>query len=127
MIGRSRRHARGGALHRWVEQSLVGNELHPSGTDRRNALALREPSAELVGRHGGSDGKALDAVGPKLPKTQDLLALLGPLGDDLEAQVVTEVDDRPHDHAVLRARDHAGDEGLVDLDLVDRELLELCK
>ena len=36
-----------------------------------------------------------------------------------------DVDDRTHDHLVLGACEHAGDEGLIDLDLVDRELLQL--
>ena len=47
------------------------------------------------------------------------------LGDDLEAQVPAEVDDRPHDRHVLALAAEAGDEAAVDLDLVDRQALQV--
>ena len=52
---------------------------------------------------------------------------LDALGHDLEPEVVAEVDRRAHDHGVVVALQHAQHERLVDLQLVDRQALEVAE
>ena len=52
-------------------------------------------------------------------------AILDALGDDLEAEAVGEIDRRSHDDLVRGSRAQVAHEGLVDLELVDRQGLEL--
>jgi len=49
----------------------------------------------------------------------DIVAL-DPLGDDPQTQVVGQIDGRAHQH-VVGAGEQAGDEGAIDLQLVDRK------
>src|SRR5262249_54141052 len=47
--------------------------------------------------------------------------------DDRALQVVPQVDRRAHDDRRIVAGEHAADEGLVDLDRVDRQLLQIAQ
>ncbi len=55
----------------------------------------------------------------------DLLGVLGALRDHVQLQGLGELDDGPHDRGALGVGEQVGDEGLVDLDLVDRQALEV--
>jgi hypothetical protein len=49
------------------------------------------------------------------------------LGNDPEGQVVAEIDDRADDGRVGRVGQHVGDEALVDLELVERQLGQVAE
>ena len=57
---------------------------------------------------------------------QDLLGL-DALGDKREAEVVAEVDNALYDQRVAGVLSHGHDEGPVDLELADRQVLELAE
>ena len=60
--------------------------------------------------------------------SSDLIAqrdlVLDALGDDRQAEVVRQVDRRAHDHRVARDGSEVHDEGLIDLDLVNGQILQ---
>ena len=87
--------------------------------------AAAEPEVELGGGQRAAEVVALGAAAAQVDqRLQDALGLHA-LGDDVEAEVAGEVDRRADDHGVAVVVGHRGDEGAVDLDLVERQLLEV--
>ena len=68
---------------------------------------------------------ALAAVATEVGELLPSLEVLDAFGHRLQAEVVTEVDDRADDDGVVGVVVHVQHEGLVDLELVDREVLEV--
>ena len=95
------------------------------GAEWPERFVLAEPLDELPGGHGSGDEVPLRPVGAHLLQRTQLALLFDAFDDDAEPEVVPEVDDRTHDREVLMVGEHVADEGLVDLDLVDRKLLQL--
>src|SRR5205823_13936829 len=92
---------------------------------RRFTLAVRERREELldvVGRERSSEDEALAAVAVLVLQLPELLLLLDPLGERLEAELLAELHERVQQHLRLgRLRDRR-DERTVDLQDVDGKL-----
>src|SRR3954468_7625127 len=93
--------------------------------DGDGLLARAQPPGDVRRRHRPGVQVALDLVDPERAEQVVLLHLLDALRDDAEAQRVGDVNDGTYDGSVGRAPRDAGDERLVDLDLVDRQALEV--
>lgn len=55
----------------------------------------------------------------------ELLCGLHPLGNHLQPQIARQTDDRLHDHRVITIHHHVTYEGVVDLQRIDRQALQL--
>src|SRR5437763_6181714 len=94
----------------------------------------RPVGAMLGGDEGGhvGDGEgtveviALHGVAAELPQSLELLGCLDPLGPHLDVELVGQADDRRHDGPALDLRGALGDQGLVDLEDVEVEALEVA-
>ena len=94
---------------------------------RRAGLAVGHPGRQLVRRLRPAQVVALRDVAAELGQAVPDLLRLDALGDDLEPEVAAEVDRRAHDRGVVLVAGHVHDERLVDLDLVDRQPLEVAE
>src|SRR3989475_4797180 len=88
------------------------------------AVFLQHPLA-LLGRRRNREVIALDLVAAVCGEQLELLLCFHALGNDLELETVREADDRERDHRVFRVRGDVADEGVVDLERVDRETLQV--
>ncbi len=94
-----------------------------SGATR--AAVRRSRSVSDLGGLGSTDQIALREIAVERRKSTPDLGALDSLGDDVEAEVPGEIDRRADDRRVVRIVDHVGDEGAVDLELVDGQALEV--
>src|SRR5215212_835775 len=97
-----------------------------TGLRRQRQVALGDPRGQLVALERRTKEEALADVAAHDDEPVAHLGVLDALGHHAEAEVAAEVDRRADDRRVAAVRGHADDEGLVDLDLVDRQLLELA-
>src|SRR5579872_3077540 len=81
----------------------------------------------LIDRKRLADEVALDGVAALLGEEGKLLLGFHALGDDRHFEAVTKTDDRANDRRRLRAAAEIHDEGAVDLDLVERECLQIAQ
>src|SRR5882762_10484653 len=70
---------------------------------------------------------ALDLVAAVRGEQLELLLRFHALSHDLEFEAVREADDRERDHGVLRVGGDVANEGVVDLERIDRETLQVCE
>src|SRR5665647_3910533 len=84
--------------------------------NRRGVLADRQGFAEEI---------ALHHVAAFVGEEAELLLGFHALGDDRHLQAMAEPDDGPDDRGRLRVAAEIDDEGAVDLDLVERESLQI--
>lgn len=68
---------------------------------------------------------ALHFVALDLAKQIENVLILDTFGNRFQPQAVRHLDDRPHDRRVFRIHGHITHEGLVDLELVDLEPLQV--
>src|SRR5438067_13741062 len=89
---------------------------HHMGTPAR----LAQPTGQI----GCGDRRAhvipLSQVATQRYKSVPRFPVLHSFGNDLKTHVVTQLDDGTHYGCIRAVANHADDEGLVDLDLVDR-------
>src|SRR4051794_18925167 len=102
---------------------LPQERLNAASGGRGGRRLRSRPRRHLRAREGGGEQEALGGVAGELAQEPGLLLLLNPLGDRQEAEIVGELDRRAHQDEVAPTPRHAGDEGAVDLDLADGELL----
>ena len=74
---------------------------------------------------GLGDVEALGLVASEVAEPVEGVAILDALGDDAEPEVLPELDRRSHDREVVDAVEHVRHERTVDLDLLDRESLQV--
>src|SRR5438552_4393497 len=79
----------------------------------------------LLGCRRNREVIALDLVAAVRGEQLELLLRFHALGHDLEFEAVREADDRERDHRVLRVGGDVANEGVVDLERVDRETLQV--
>src|SRR6267154_1557020 len=91
------------------------------------AAAAANQRGVLPDRRGLADEITLHRVAALLGEEAELLLGLDALGDDRHFQAVAEVDDGANDRRRLRAAAEVHDEGAVDLDLVERERLQIAQ
>ncbi len=70
---------------------------------------------------------SLAKLAAEFPKLGELAGRLHAFGDHVETEALGEGDDRPHDLRVLAAGADPGDEGAVDLERVEGELMEVAE
>jgi len=80
---------------------------------------------EIGAGQGDACPESLEAVTPARRQEIELRLRPDALGDDLEAQPAREPDDRLGDRRIARVRLEIGDERDVDLQRVDREVLQM--
>src|SRR3546814_6832815 len=71
--------------------------------------------------------RALEIIAVEVLKEARLPVVLDPLGDNLQLEAVTEIDDRAHDLHRARVAPEILEEGLVDLDAVEIEILQVAE
>src|SRR5438132_3814974 len=97
-----------------------------SGAERATqAGAVSKPRPEQPGRRRTADVEALDEVTAVFPQQRLGLLILDALRHNFQAEVVPEIDGRADDRRTVAVRRHVQDEGLIDLNLLDREALEV--
>src|SRR5271165_5599424 len=99
-------------------------------SERGNGLARRQPEQKLIDLLDPErlrEEKALPELTPDGPKTVHLVFLLDALGDGLKVQRVSELDDGLGKHAAVCGLPDIVNEGLVDLQDVDREPLQVAE
>src|SRR6187399_804306 len=101
---------------RWL--SSQGN-ASDSGTSVRAG-----PVEDGGARAWDGDCITLGTVAAHLRDRSQRFGRLDALGDHVEAQVVREVDRRAHDRCVALARGHVANERAIDLEAVERQLLQ---
>src|SRR5207244_5026853 len=89
--------------------------------------AAADQSGVLSDRQRLADEIALHRVATLFREEAELLLRLDPLGDDRHFEAVTEVDDSANDCRGLRVAPEIHDKGAVDLDLVERERLQIAQ
>ena len=78
-----------------------------------------------LGAHRRADQIALHLVAAEAAQPQQLALGLDALGDHPQAEAVAEIDDRAHDHLVVQVVLEVLDEGLVDLQPLHRQPLDV--
>ena len=92
------------------------------------ALFCAASAARFVGGHRPAENIALDVRAAELADQGQLVMGLGALGGGVHAEALGEGDDGADDRGVAAARlGGAADEALVDLDLVERRLLQIAE
>src|SRR3546814_2317649 len=71
--------------------------------------------------------RALEIIAVEVLKEARLPVVLDPLGDNLQLEAVTEIDYRAHDLHRARVAPEILEEGLVDLDAVEIEILQVAE
>src|SRR3954454_22591785 len=94
----------------------------PRGSDGDGAGG--EPALELVGRQRPGDVVPLRDGHAVLGDAVERLGVLDALGHGAEPEPAAEVDHALHDRGVRRVGQQVADERAVDLELVDRQVLE---
>src|SRR5262249_27458757 len=97
-------------------------------TSRERAKPLSSAAAgdrEVLGLGGPSEKVTLDQIAARGGEERELLGRLDALGDDLEAEVMAERDDRAGDQRALAIDVDLVDERAVDLERVDLEAAEV--
>ena len=94
--------------------SRAPSRAGPSGEQRLDLVVGHRPAEQI----------SLGRVTPERAQVRELGVGFDTLGDDMEPERVTELDDSADDRGLLGAAAHPGDEALVDLQRVDREPLE---
>src|SRR5947209_18055441 len=79
----------------------------------------------LLGRRRNREVIALDLVYAVSGEQLELLLRFHAFGHDLEFEAVREADDGERNHRVLRIARDVANEGMVDLERVDRETLQV--
>jgi len=79
------------------------------------------------GAEGPGEVVALAELAAELAQGGQLFGCLDAFGDRLQTERLTEGQDPPGEGGVLGALGHAGDEGAVDLEDVDREALQVAQ
>ena len=82
--------------------------------------------AGALGRHRLAKHKALSVFAPELIKLDSVGVGFSTLGDHIHAEIVSQRDDRTQDHRP-RAFRRCAHEGLIDLDRVEWESLQISK
>ena len=80
-----------------------------------------------VRRHRLADEVTLHGVASLFSEETELLLGFHAFGDDRHFKTVTEANDRAHDRRRLRIASKIHDKGAVDLDLVERERLQIAQ
>src|SRR3984885_10700738 len=89
------------------------------------AAGLAGENGEHLARfHGIAEQTSLGVVAGGLAQEFELLARLDSLGDDLEIEALAHVDDGADDGRVVRVHGDVANEGLIDFQSADRELLQ---
>ena len=88
---------------------------------------LREEEIEGRGRQGTRQQEALELIAVVIAQESELLLGLDALGDDDELQAPSHRDDGHRDGGVVLVGGEVAHEGLVQLDPVDREALEVVE
>src|SRR5438105_913671 len=97
-----------------------------SGAERTiEAGAGAQPGPQRTRRRRPADVEALNQVAAVVAQQLQRLFVLDPLGHDAQPQVVTKVDGRLHDGRAVPVGRHVRHERLVDLDLTDRQALQV--
>src|SRR5882762_5146065 len=91
----------------------------------REAAVFPQHLPALLGCRRYREVIALDLVAAVRGEQLELLLRFHALGHDLELEAVREADDRERDHRVLRVCGDVANEGVVDLERVDGETLEV--
>ena len=86
-----------------------------------------DPAGERVRGERAAQVVALGEVAAQRGEALERQLVLDALGDHLQPEVVAEVDRRAHDDQVALVLQHRRDERAVDLELVDRQALEVGK
>src|SRR5215472_3173590 len=113
---------------------------HPSGRRSMDRSYSRRPARRTTGRRGDPSGDrglhhplrlcdavALRVVDPEAGEHLDDLGVLGELRDGLLAGEVPDLVDRAHHLAIDRIAQDLAHEAAVDLEVIDREVLEVAE
>src|SRR5690606_27256934 len=76
-------------------------------------------------RYGAREQVTLPKVAFEVEEAACLILGLDTFGHDPDAEASSEIDHRPNDRLIVGVYCHAFDEALVDLDEIDRELLQV--
>src|SRR3979409_1777366 len=91
------------------------------------AAVAADQGGVLSDRRGLAEKVALHRVAALIGEESELLLGFHALGDDRHLQAVAEPDPRATDRRRLRIAAEIDDEGAVDLDLVERERLQIAQ
>ena len=86
---------------------------------------MRQDGFELLRALGPGKKEPLDFIAPELPAKRELPFGFHPLGHHTLAQTVAESNNGSHEGIVFRVDADAADKRTVDLDLSDRQLLQV--
>ncbi|OIQ77431.1 hypothetical protein GALL_408740 [mine drainage metagenome] len=104
---------------------LLGDAAEqPAAALRGLCRPALHPGAERFGRHRPGDAVALRQRHAQRAQGVDDVLGLGPLGDEVDTEAARELGQALHEAQVLRLVGKAADEALVELDDVDRQLLD---
>src|SRR5579884_2683650 len=99
------------------------------GADRQYAkrthLVAFQPLNQGLGRKGPAEEIPLDKIASHSAENGQGLLVLHALGDDAQAEVMTEIDNGMDDEVVLLVARKVRDEGPVDLDFIHGQTLEV--
>src|SRR5690242_16474261 len=89
------------------------------------APVLPDHLAAFLGRRRDREAIPLDLVAAVRREQLELLLRLNAFGHHFEPEAVSEADDRERDHRVFGVGRDVADEGIVDLESVDRKALQI--
>src|SRR5258707_953343 len=105
-----------------AEASLGRATLDSDGADRS---AAGQERTEGFGREWFGKVETLPQARPQRLQLRKLVRLLDSFSHCLEVQGLAQLEDRTYERGLVRAGGHRRDEGAVDLELVDRESVEV--
>ena len=100
---------------------LADEGLDRSAQATGGARGRLGPNGKQGGLHRPCEEVPLAVLAAELAQPVSDVRLLDPLGDDLQPEVVSQVDQRGDDRGVPARVDDSRDEGTVDLQLLDRQ------
>ena len=112
---------------RWWPRSSAGRSTPGSGYRPLGVSRCGSARAESAERLGLAEVEALGEVDAHLAQQLERLAVVDELGDRALAQPAGDVDDRPHDQLVGPVVGRSRDELAVDLQQVERQVLEVVE
>src|SRR5690606_18277594 len=97
------------------------------GITRSESIICSVACREFLGAQRCAIQEALKLVACILPQEGELLVRFDALGDDLQAQIVAERDDRANDRRIVRVSRDILHEGTIHLQPVDRKAFEIAQ
>src|SRR5262245_34570665 len=110
-----------------ADSRILENLCRLSGFRRFATGRQQEPAFKICNRHWAAEEVALPFLASQAQQEIGGRAILDPLRDHRQAELLAEADRRTDDRRIIGVEQQVTDEGAVDLETVERELLHIAE